>query len=244
MSEGWKPMSQGGGPPQPPAPAASSFAAPGVVAEPKKSDRTALYVILGVAALIFLCCGGLMGLGAYIAATAPEATPEDRAAVINIFDVYGWVEEGDAPDAAWEVLEMGPSFLGSQEWDYEYDAPESEDQWCFVSSSRTDESTASEARSTFSTLKFASGLGARMIGEDIEVVDVSEMLVWGDQNYLGRMDGTEGPVGHILVTRRDKTVLFAVFGVVYFADAEAVEEFLVPVLERAVSYEQAPVTDP
>lgn len=237
MSEGWKPMSEGGGPP-PGAPPSSPQS--GVAAEPKKPDRTALYVIGGVALVVFLCCGGLMGFGAWLAATAPEAQPEDRASVLNVFDVYGWVEDGPVPDAAWEVLDIGPSILGSQEWDYEYEAPESDDQRCFVSSSRNDESTASEARSTFSTLKFASGLGAGMIGEDIEVVDVSEMLRWGDQRYLGRMDGANGPVGHILVVRRDKTVLFAVFGVVYFADAEAVDEFLVPVLERAASYELAP----
>ncbi len=236
MSEGWKSMSEAGHvpPPKPPAPTGPTA---------KKSDRTALYVILCVVGVIFLGCGGLFGVGAWVGATAPDAVPEDRAGVINAFDVYAWVGQGTEPAAAWEQLDVGPAFLGSRDWDYEYEAPESDDQMTFVSSSRTDEGTTSSARSTFSTLKFAAGLGAGMMADDVEVTDVSELLTWGDQRYLGRMDGPNGPFGHIVVVRRDTTVLFAVFGAVYFEDEAAVDEFLVPVLERAASYEMAGAVD-
>jgi hypothetical protein len=228
MTDGWTPISEGGAPPSPPPRPTSDG--------PKKPDRTALYVIGGVVGVVLLCCGGLGGLGAYIASTAPVVQPEDRAGVINAFDVYGWVGEGAPPDAAWEALDIGPSVLGSREWDYEYEAPEGPEQYTFVSSSRSDESTVSEARSSFSTLKMGADFGVRVLADGVELQDASELLTWGDEQYFARMVAETGAIGHVVLVRRGKTVLFAVFGVVVFEDAEAVEAFLVPVLERAAGY--------
>ncbi len=231
MSEGWKPLSDDGGR-APSGPMRSPSAPSG----PQRPDRTALYVVGSVVAVILLCCGGFGGLGAYIASTAPTVLPEDRAGVVNIVDVQGWVDDAGAPDTQWEQLDIGPSVLGTREWDYEYEPPDDAEQVAFVSSSRSDELSQSEARSTFSTLKFGAGVGVRMIAEGVELEDTSELLSWGDEAYFARMVGEVGPIGQVVVVRRGRTVLFAVFGPVWFSDAEAVDEFLVPVLDRAADY--------
>lgn len=156
--------------------------------------------------------------------------------MLNIDDVHGWVNEGPAPNLAYERLTIGPAVLGTREWDYEYEPPESYGQLSFVTSSRHDESSVSEAKSAFSTRRVGASLGIRLGADDMDLAEADELLVWGDQIYFARMVSEGETLGHVVVARRDKTVLFAGFGLISFEDKESVDRYLVPVLERAANY--------
>ncbi len=206
-------------------------------AAPAVSSRVALYVLLGLGGVMILACGGF-GLAIYmLVSSVPEVRPEDREGLVNAFDLAEWAEDEEPPNPAFEAFHIGPSILGAREWDYEYDEPEGAPITWFVSSARTDANSASRARKEFRTTKSATLMGVRIGGGDIEVEDVSELLPWGDQAYFGHMVNDEGVVGQIVIVRRDHVVLMAAYGGVWFADEAAVQEWLVPVLERAVAYE-------
>ncbi len=206
-------------------------------APPQVSSRAALYVLLGLGGVIVLACGGF-GLAIYmLVSNTPEVHPEYREGLVNVFDVADWAEAEEPPNPAFENFTIGPDILGLREWSYEYDEPEGTPITYFVSSARTDAASASRARSEFRKTKTATLMGVRIGGGDIEVTDRSELLQWGDEAYLGQMEKEAGVVGQIVLVRRDQVVLLALFGGVWFEDEAAVQEWLVPVLERAVAYE-------
>lgn len=200
----------------------------GQYAQPQRPKRRIGLIIGLVVGLPFLMMVGCVGLGLAMNAMADEkpASPADMKYVLQAKEFEPYIEDFKATTTAGKATRID-NIDDSWEISYEY-----EDDEIYLMSSFIHESSAEDAKYSYSGQQIGTSLGYAGSEVEIEEVERDDLFKWGDESkfYVLQINGQ--PAGNRLVARKGGNVVYIIFSGVYFDEAEWIHELLDPYLAR------------
>lgn len=203
---------------------------------PAKKSKTWLIVLLAVGGcfvgMIALCV--IAGLAFEFTKKELPVQPKDRQVVLDIQRLEQYVE-GYQSNPQHETIEKHRYFDDSHEVYYEYEDPG--DEGLYLICTVTVERNESDANTTYLAESAGTEFGAAFAEGQVEFVDRNDLFRWGDKSRFSLIKWDNMPGGNFFVARKGTRVFAVLFAGVYFDDAGAVRELLMPVLSNLESYQ-------
>lgn len=206
---------------------------PAPAPEKKKKSRKTLYLVLGLgigiplALIMFVVAMGL--LFEFTSSSEPVGA-SDRAMLLDAEAVAEWIDDYEVQPGI-ETVTKTRYIDGSYELDYEYE-DDRDDDYLYVTSNVSIERKVSDAMTVFTSLE----LGVKIGAGDIEFDKRPDLLKWGDATSCSILREGGTPFGNLVLARKGKRVYMIMISGVYFDEADALQELVVPYLERLDGY--------